>query len=150
MRRFPSIFVVSAALFLLSPFGRSEEVDVRIAISQMEEHIHSLGMNDAIVAQMNRKGRSDGELEMALRSATNSLAKCIVKSVVGQAEEQGLPATPILRLMSGIYQGPEDVEDASEIDVIKTFDFGAMERDKQSCYEQYMADVDTQVAPVDE
>ncbi|MGB5411368.1 MAG: hypothetical protein WBN09_07555 [Woeseiaceae bacterium] len=150
MRKFPSIFVVSAALFLLSPLGRSEEVDVSIAISQMEEHIHSLGMTDAIVAQMNRKGRSDGELEMALRSARSSLAKCIVESIIGQAEEQGLPATPVLKLMSGIYQGPEDVEDASEIDVIKTFDFVAMERDKQSCYEQYMADVDTQVAPADE
>ena len=128
----------------------SEEIDLSIAVSQMEEHILSLGMNDAIVAQMNRKGRSDGELEMALGSATNSLAKCIVKSVINQAEEQGLPATPVLRLMSGIYQGPEDVEHVSEIDVLRTFDFGAIERDRQSCYEQYMAEVDTRVAPVDE
>ena len=128
----------------------SEEVDVSVAISQMEEHIDSLGMSDAIVAQMNRKGRSDSELQMALISATSSLAKCIVNAVIDQAEEQGLPATPVLRLMSGIYQGPDDVEDAGEIDVIRTFNFGAMERDKQSCFEQYMADVDTQVAPVDE
>lgn len=128
----------------------SEEVDVGVAISQMEEHILSLGMGDAIIAQMDRNSRTDGELKMALRSATNSLAECMVKSVIDQAEKQGLPATPILRLMSGIYQGPGDVDDASEIDVIKTFDFGAMERDKRSCYEQYEADVDTRAAPVDE
>lgn len=128
----------------------AEEVDISIANSQMEEHILSIGMNDAILAQMNRKGRSDGELRMALRSATSSLAECIVKSVIDQSVEQGLPATPVLRLMSGIYQGPDDVEDATEIDVIKAFNFEAMERDKQSCYEKYMADVDVQVTPVDE
>jgi hypothetical protein len=128
----------------------SEEVDVGVAISQMEEHILSLGMSDAIIAQMDRNGRRDGGLKMALRSATNSLAECMVKSVIDQAEKQGLPATPILRVMSGIYQGPGDVDDASEIDVIKTFDFGAMERDKRSCYEQYEADVDTRAAPVDQ
>ena len=144
------MFGVSAAFILLSPLGMSEEVDMSIANSQMEEHILSIGLNDAILAQMNRKGRSDGEMRVALKSATSSLAECIVKSVIDQAAEQGLPATPVLRLMSGIYQGPEDVEDATEIDVIKAFNFEAMERDKQSCFERYMADVDVQVAPVEE
>jgi hypothetical protein len=144
------MFGASAALILMSSIGLAEEVDISIANSQMEEHFLSLGMNDAILAQMNRKGRSDAELRMALKSANRSLAECLVRSVLDQAAEQGLPATPVLRLMSGIYQGPEDVEDATEIDVIRAFNFDAMERDKQSCYEQYMADVDTQVAPVDE
>ena len=144
------MLVVSATLALLSPLGMAEEVDINIAHSQMEEHILSMGMNDAILAQMNKRGRSDAELRMALKSATSSLAECMVKSVIDQAAEQGLPATPVLRLISGVYQGPEDVEDATEIDVIRAFDFTAMERDKQSCFEKYMADVEVQVAPVDQ
>ena len=150
LSKFPSLFGVSAALILLSPSGMAEDVDISIANSQMEERILSMGLNDSILAQMNRKGRSDAELRMALKSATRSLAECLVESVIDQAVEQGLPATPVLRLMSGIYQGPEDVEDVTEIDVIKAFNFETMEPDKQSCYEQYMTNVDTQVAPVDE
>lgn len=138
------------ALVLLFQAAIAEEVDIGVATSQVEDHIRSLGMDDAIFAQMNRKGRSDDELRMALKSATRSLAECIVKAVVDQAEEQGLPATPILRLMSGIYQGPEDVEDVSEIDVIRAFDFESMESDKRSCDEAYLAEVDSRVSPVDE
>lgn len=149
MRKFPPMLGVCAALVLLSPLGRAEEVDVSIANTQMEEHIRSIGMNDEILARMNSKGRSDGELRMALESATRSLAECIVKSVIDQAEKQDLPAMPVLRLMSGIYEGPEDVEDATEIEVVRAFDFDAMERDKQSCFDKYMSDIDVQVAPVD-
>lgn len=144
------MFGVFASLILLSPSGMVEEVDISAARSQMEEHILSMGLNDAILAQISRRGRSDTELSMALRSATSSLAGCIVNAVIDQAAEQGLPATPVLRLMSGIYQGPEDVEDATEIDTIRAFNFEAMGRDKQSCFEKYMTDVDVQVAPVDE
>lgn len=135
---------------LLYPAAVAGDVDISTANAQMEERIRSLGLQDSILAQMSRKGRSDEELRTALDLATRSLAECMVTAVIDQAEKQSLPATPVLRLMSGIYLGPEDVEDASENDVIRAFDFKAMEPDKQVCYETYMAEVDTRVSPAEE
>ena len=137
-------------LVLPSSVAMAEEVDMDVARAQMEEHIRSFGMSDAILAQMKRKGRTDDELEADLNRANSSLADCIVNAVVTQAQNQELPATPVLRMMSGVYRGPEDVEDVSEIDVIQTFDFDAMEGDKQACYQKYMAEIDAQVASAEE
>ena len=121
-----------------------------VARAQMVGSINSLGMFDAILAQMKRKGRTDDELKADLRQATWSLADCLVEAVVAQAQKQKLPATPVLRMMSRIYNGPEDVEDFSEIDVIQTFDFDAMEGDKQVCNEKYLMEIDAQLTPVEE
>ena len=139
------ILIGVSALVIASSAANAEEVDIDAAKSQLEAHLRSLGMDDAILAQMNRKGRTDDEMKAAFNQARSSLAECIVKVVVAQAQEQNLPAMPVLRLMSGVYFGPEDVEDASEIDVIKAFDFEAMGRGKQSCHEAYRAEIDARV-----
>lgn len=149
LNRLAPILISLSALVIASSMATAEEVDINAAKSQMEKRLRSFGTDDAILAQMNRKGRTDDELEAALNKARSSLAECIVKAVVAQAQAQDLPATPVLRLMSGVYLGPEDVEDASEIDVIKAFDFEAMDRGKQSCHEAYRAEIDARVKPAD-
>lgn len=141
------VFVVPVLQY---PAAVAGEVDINAANAQMEDRIRSLGMQDAILGQMNRKGRSDEELRMALDLATRSLAECMVRAAVDQAQKQGLPATPVLRLLNGMYQGPEDVDDASENDVIRAFDFAAMESEKKACWETYLAEVDTRVSPAEE
>ena len=81
--------------------------------------------------------------------AFESLAKCTVNAVVAQANRQNIPAAPVLRMMSGIYNGPEDVESVDEIKTIQSFDFGALDPAKEACQEKFLDEVDARVKAVE-
>jgi len=119
----------------------AEEDDPDTQKKQMSEYMMSLGSFAPIRNQMTRDGRSDSELESALVQAFESLASCTVDAVVEQANRQNLPATPVLRMMSGIYTGPDDVESLDEIETIRSFDFDAVEAGKEVCQEKFMDDI---------
>ena len=148
MRRLITLAIFSTILSFSTATGADED-SLDTAIRQLSDHMMSLGSLTAIQNQMNRKGRSDAELRSALVQAFESLAECTVNAVVAQAKRQNLPATPVLRVMSGIYNGPEDVESADEIKTIQSFDFGAMEPAKKACQAKFMDEVDTRVKAVE-
>ena len=140
MRRELAQFIFAIALFISSGVG-ADDGGLDVEKKQLSDHLISLGPLSPIQDQMTRNGRTDAELRSALIQAFESLASCIVDAVVAQANQQNLPATPVLRMMIGIYNGPEDVESVDEIETIRSFDFDAIKGARMTCNEKFMDDI---------
>jgi len=140
MRRELVFSICTVALIFSTAIGANED-SLDSEKKRMSDYMMSLGPLKGIQDQMTRDGRSDAELRSALVQAFKSLASCTVDAVVAQANRQGLPATLVLGMMSGIYEGPDDAESMNETETIQSFDFDAFNAARRTCNEKFMDDV---------
>ena len=132
--------ICAITLIVSTTIGANED-SLDAQKKHMSDYMMSLSSLEGIQDQMTRNGRSDSELRSALIQAFRSLASCTVDAVVEQANRQDLSTTPVLRMMSGTYSGPEDVESTDEVETIQAFDFDAISAARQTCNKTFMDDI---------